>query len=363
MSLKSTMTSAGKKACAFALAAATAVGIGVAGGGAADAATNRDWLRPDATGACDWAPEGHWIQRCDVYSPAMGRNIPVLVQPSRDGGNAALYLLDGMRADDNQSGWAMFTDAGALYEDSNINVVMPIGGAGSFYTDWDAPATYLSSESSESPLSSTISGSVGSSAPHAPIVYKWETFLTRELPAYLQQHFGVDPHRNSIAGISMGGTAALNLAARHPDQFKQAMSFSGYLTTTAPGMQTALRAALLMSGGYNVNSMYGTILSPRRFENDPYWNMDGLRNTDVYISAATGWPAPYDQGDPLFNKVVGFGLEQMARNSTVAWELKARAIGLNPTVDYLPAGIHNWGIWQEELHKTKGRVLDRFDAH
>ncbi|AZA12549.1 Diacylglycerol acyltransferase/mycolyltransferase Ag85C precursor [Corynebacterium choanae] len=352
----------GKRFALAALSVVTAGSLSLAGVTDAQAQGNREWLRPDATGTCEWSQVQHWVQRCDVFSPAMGRTIPVLVQPSKAGGNAGLYLLDGMRAEDNQSGWALYTDAAALYEDSNINVIMPIGGAGSFYTDWEAPATYLSSESAENALSSSLSGSVGSSAPHAPIVYKWETFLTAELPGYLQQHFGVDPQRNTIAGISMGGTAAMNLAARHPGQFKQAMSFSGYLTMTAPGMQSLLRGALLASGGYNVNSMYGTVLSPRRFENDPYWNMEGLRNTDVYVSAASGFPAPYDQGLPAFNKVVGFSLEQVARSSTAAWEIKARAIGLNPTVDYMPAGVHNWGIWQDQLHKTKARVLNFHNA-
>nr|WP_245797349.1 alpha/beta hydrolase family protein [Corynebacterium aquilae] len=324
------------KAAAVAVAAATALSVA-----APEAhAGNRDWLRPDATGHCDWDGAGYWVQRCDVWSPAMNRSIPVLIQPSGRGGDAGFYLLDGMRADDNQTGWTMFADAPATYADSNINLIMPIGGAGSFYTDWDAPATF--------------------SGP--PVLYRWETFLTSELPAYLQANFGVNPNRNSIAGLSMGGTAAMNLAARHPQQFQQVLSFSGYLTTTMPGMQTLLRMALIDTGGFNINSMYTSILSPRRFENDPFWNMDGLRGKDIYVSASTGLWTPADMGLPLGPRVMGWALENMARNSTAAWEMKARASGLNPTVDYIPAGVHNWGIWTDQLHRTKGRVLDVMGA-
>lgn len=306
------------------------------------AAANRDWLRPDATGNCDWDASMYWVQRCDVYSPAMKRNIPVLVQPAQRGGDAALYLLDGMRADDNQTGWTMYSDAPATYENSNLTLVMPIGGAGSFYTDWVGNASFSSSK---------------------PVVYMWETFLTRELPAYLQQHFGVNPHRNSIGGLSMGATAAMTLAAKHPDQFQQVLAFSGYLNTTAPGMGTLLRLALIDTGGFNLSAMYGVLLNPRRFEDDPYWNMEGLRGKDVYISSASGLWGPADASLPLFPHMMGTALEVTSRVSTRWWEAKARAIGLNPTIDYVPVGVHNWWIWTDQLHKTRDRVLDVMNAH
>lgn len=48
------------------------------------------------------------------------------------------------------------------------------------------------------------------------------------------------------SGISVvGGSAALTLAVYHPDQFRYAGSFSGYLNISVPGMRMALRLALL----------------------------------------------------------------------------------------------------------------------
>lgn len=343
MKIAQSLRKASRKIAATALATVTAASLAVFGGGVAHA-DNRDWLRPDATGTCDWDPVLYWVQRCDVYSDAMGRTIPVLIQPAARGGDAGFYLLDGMRADDNQTGWTKYANAPQAYVDNNINLIMPVGGAGSFYSDWDGQAL----------MSSQLSGQA--------VTYKWDTFLSAELPAYLQQHFGVNPHRNSIAGLSMGGTAALNLAARHPEQFQQALSWSGYLTTTAPGMQTLLRIALLDSGGFNLNAMYGAVISPRRFENDPFWNMEGLRGKDVYVSASTGLWAPGDWNLPLNARVMGTALEGLSRVTTRAWEAKARGTGLNVTADYVPVGVHNWGIWNDQLWKTHDRVLDVMGA-
>lgn len=323
------------------VALATAAGLMVVGSGTASA-DNRAGLRPDSTGHCDWDGAGHGVQRCDVWSPSMNRNIPVQIQPAGRGGNAGLYLLDGMRATDHSNAWLVDTNAAALYAPNNITLVMPVGGAGSFYADWERQASLSSSN---------------------PVTYMWETFLTAELPGYLEQHFGVARNNNSVAGLSMGGTAALNLAAKHPGQFRQALSYSGYLNTTAPGMQTMLGLAMLDTGGFNVNSMYGSIVNPRRFENDPFWNMGGLAGgTDVYISAASGLWSPADEHVRADHRLNGSVLEFVSMTSTRTWEAKARLQGINVTADYPAAGIHGWANFSEQLHKTHGRVLDHMNA-
>lgn len=305
-------------------------------------ADNRDWLRPDATGQCDWDGVQYWVQRCDVWSPAMGRNIPVMIQPAQRGGNAGLYLLDGMRATNDVNAWATSTDAIKIYEPHNITLVMPIGGAGSFYTDWVGNASL---------------------DPRRVITYKWETFLTSELPAYLQQNFGVAPNNNSIAGLSMGGTAAMNLAANHVEQFKQVMSFSGFLTMTLPGVYTLLGLGMIDVGMFNITQMYSSIISPRRFQDDPLWNMDKLRNahTSIYISAASGIPAVGSSGDPG-GTAAGMLLEAGSLLTTRMWGVKARLTGVQYTADYPALGIHNWPEWNSQIYKTKNFVLDRMNA-
>ena len=95
-------------------------------------ANPRGWLRPDATGHCDWDPVRYWVQRCDVWSPSMNRNIPVQIVPAARGGNAGLYLLDGLRATERTNAWFQDVNAAAVYENSNITLVAPVGGEGSF---------------------------------------------------------------------------------------------------------------------------------------------------------------------------------------------------------------------------------------
>lgn len=339
MSLMNRLRRVGKKVASAVTAVAVASTLMVAGTGTA-AAGPRDYLRPDATGKCTWDSIGYWVQRCDVWSPSMGKNIQVQIQPAKRGGNAALYLLDGMRASNNASGWTMYTNAPREYVNNNITLVMPVGGAGSFYADWVGPVTYQGTGK-----------------------YKWETFLTKELPGYLQRNFGVSPTNNSIAGLSMGGTAAMNLAARNPSQFRQVMSWSGYLTMTIPGMQTLLGVALLSVGNFNVNAMYGSFFNPNRYENDPLWNMGGLRGKDIYISAATGVPELGDYTTYTSQDLAtGAVLEVFSRATTVGWEVNARLQGLNPTVSYPAAGVHNWPQWDYQLKNTKARVLNVMNA-
>ena len=110
-----------------------------------------------------------------VPSAAMGRDIPVRFQ---GGGSHAVYLLDGLRARDDNSGWDIETAAFKDYAGSGLSVVMPVGGMSSFYTNWQSPA-------------------VGNGGTH---YYQWETFLTSELPAYLSANKGVSSSGNAVVG-------------------------------------------------------------------------------------------------------------------------------------------------------------------
>ncbi len=144
--------------------------------------------------AAAYSRKGLPVEFLDVPSPSMGRNISVEFQ---GGGPQSVYLLDGLRAQDDASGWDVNTSAFEWFYQSGISVVMPVGGQSSFYSDWYQPAT----------------GSSGT------VTYKWETFLTQELPAWLAANRGQTPTNNAVVGLSMSGSAALTLAIWHPTQF------------------------------------------------------------------------------------------------------------------------------------------------
>ncbi|MDY6050337.1 MAG: alpha/beta hydrolase family protein [Corynebacterium sp.] len=334
------MTASLRRIMAAVLALIMALTVAVAAPQRAHAA-NRDWLRNDSTGQCEWDSALFWVQNCTVWSPSMEKHIMVQIQPAGRGGNAGLYLLDGMRATEEANAWTREVNAAEIFADSNITLVMPVGGAGSFYADWDKPATF---------------------DPKNVVKYRWETFLTAELPNYLRDNFGVDPSNNSIAGLSMGGTSAIALAGLHPNQFRQAVSWSGYLTMTLPGWQTLLRVALLDVGGYNITAMYGSILNPTRYLKDPFWLTQNLKHTDVVISSAPGIPGPNDTGVPFGQKLSGAALEWLSRYSTTLWEVKARAEGVPVTVNYPATGLHNWMNWRDQMWQTKPHILDYMGA-
>ncbi|AEX45135.1 trehalose corynomycolyl transferase B [Corynebacterium diphtheriae HC01] len=337
MTIVSRLKQASTKAVATVASLATVAAILVSGAGTATAA-NRDFLRGDATGTCEWDGVAHWVQRCDVFSPAMGRNITVQIQPAQRGGNAALYLLDGARANEIANAWTTDAHVQDLFVDHNITLVMPVGGAGSFYTDWVGPAGPQNA------------------------IYRWETFLTQELPGYLAANFGVSPTNNSIAGLSMGATAAMNLAALHPDQFRQVLSYSGYLSMSVPGTYLMMTLALQEVGGFNINNMYGSFFGLRRFQLDPLVNAAGLAGKDVYVSAASGiWGGP-DYSYAVNDRINGSILEIASRVSTRIWEAQARAIGLNLTTNYPLLGVHNWVQWRYQIEQSKPRILDVMNA-
>src|ERR1700754_5213164 len=132
------------------------------------------------------------VEYLDVYSSAMGRSIRVEFQPggasaptSGSRGHKAVYLLDGLRAQDDYSGWDINTAAFWWFNDSGISVVMPVGGQSSFYTDWYSPSTFN----------------------NQTYTYKWETFLTQELPAWLDTNKQVSATGNGVVGLSMSGGA------------------------------------------------------------------------------------------------------------------------------------------------------------
>ena len=133
------------------------------------------------------------IEQLEVPSAGMGRNIRVEFL-SGGADTPALYLLDSMEAGEDFNGWDINTQAFDWYSGSGLSVVMPVGGKSSFYSDWYGPAA-------------------GNGGTHT---YKWETFLTQELPAWLAANKDVRQTGNAIVGFSMGGSSALTLAAFHP---------------------------------------------------------------------------------------------------------------------------------------------------
>lgn len=266
-----------------------------------------------------------------VQSPAMGEAVQVqLMLPATwnsepDRTYPSLLLLDGLRARDDASGWTLETKISQFFDAKNAIIVLPVGGESSFYTDWVADAKGKE--------------------------YQWETFLMQELPPLLARDWRVgDEH--GVAGLSMGGTAALMLAQRYPDFFQFAASFSGILDTTSFGMPEAIKVAMQDAGGYPAENMWGPLGSARWQEQDPKLHAEKMRGQSVYVSAGSGNTGPWDEPSGLPGiptNFPGYGLELLSRMTTQTFVNRAREAGVDVTANFRPSGTHTWPYWQFEM--------------
>ena len=285
-----------------------------------------------AATASAFSSPGLPIEYLDVPSPSMGRNIRVEFQ-SGGPGSHAVYLLDSMEAGDDFNGWDINTAAFDWFYQSGLSLVMPVGGKSSFYSDWYRPA-------------------VGNGQ---TFTYNWETFLTQELPAWLSTNRDVAPTGNAVVGLSMGGSAALVLAAHHPQEFIYAGSLSGFLNLSAGDWPGKVRIAMMWNGGFSPEAMWGPPGDPAWVRNDPTLNVGRLaaNNTRLWIYCGNGTPSDPTLASPDA-PIAGLGfLEGFAIESNLVFTDAYITAGGNNGVFNFPDGIHSWGYWGQQLQQMK----------
>ncbi|MFC9788971.1 alpha/beta hydrolase [Rhodococcus sp. NPDC127528] len=336
------ITRRGPRAARFALAVAAAVVLPFACTHPvhADPVIASGRLLADATSA-----NGSYVERVTVddtrslvlfvHSGSMNRTVPVQVQRPADTSRPrpVLYLLNGGGGGQDGDTWAARTDVLTFLADKNVNVVTPIGGAWSYYTDWQRPDPVLG-------------------------VNKWKTFLTQELPPLVDAGLGTSG-RNAIAGLSTSATAALALPIAAPGLYRSAASFSGCAQTSDPIGMRAVRLSVETWGGGNTDNMYGPPDDPMWAANDPYLHADQLRGVALYISTGTGLPGSHDQLDGpyalpgvsgLENQLVVGGVIEAATNyCTHILADRLSRLGIPARVNFRDTGTHSWGYWRDDL--------------
>jgi S-formylglutathione hydrolase FrmB len=134
-----------------------------------------------------------------IFSRSLGRMMPVSITiPSSYDGQKPMpimYLLHGHSA--HHANFLRTSDIEQYVEESSVLCVMPEGG-----NSW-----YINSYSESDD--------------------RFEDYLMKDLPEFIQKKFNVDTIRQYIAGYSMGGYGALVLALRNPGRFAFAASLSG----------------------------------------------------------------------------------------------------------------------------------------
>ncbi|MGW0035184.1 alpha/beta hydrolase [Gordonia sp. NPDC003376] len=267
-----------------------------------------------------------------------------------------IVFLDGLRARNDFNGWEIDTNVAYLSK-RGYNVVMPVGGESSFYADWTRASTSAGQKSA----------------------YRWESVLTKSLPAYLDKR---GFHNRTLVGLSMSGSQAVMIANDHRDKYARAVSIAGMLhpTATCPissvtswdavtytmsqlkicalGMQGLLRLAALDAGRYNLDDMWGFYPNTRALDNDPTLQLlqGKLRGLHLWVYSGNGvWGDHQPRSDDALT-YYKTGLDSSAIELLAKAQSKNFAdlsTGLDSGVTlrtHFPAtGTHAWGYWEEEI--------------
>ncbi|OBG87917.1 diacylglycerol acyltransferase/mycolyltransferase Ag85A [Mycobacterium sp. E136] len=273
-----------------------------------------------------------------VPSPSMGRDIKVQFQKGT--GSKAVYLLDGLRARDDYNGWDLETQAFEWFYETPLSLVLPVGGQSSFYSDWYAPAC----------------GKAGCQT------YKWETFLTSELPQWLAANRGVSTTGNAAVGLSMSGNSAMILSVYHPDQFIYAGALSAFLNPSEGQWPFLINMAMGDAGGFKANDMWGPTEDPNSAwkRNDPMLQIPTLvaNNTRLWVYCGNGTP----------NELGGANLpaeflEGLTIRTNIAFRDNYIAAGGNNGVfNFPPYGTHSWEYWGAQLQEMKPDLISHLGS-
>ncbi|MFJ9369457.1 alpha/beta hydrolase [Nocardia sp. NPDC101769] len=315
------------RTAAVALTAALSVALAT-GTGSAD---------PDKPSAISSIQKDGRTWHLKVYSAAMGQDIPVDVQRPADESQAApnLYMLNGLDGGLGTASWNAQTNALGFLADKQVNVIQPIGGRGSYYTDWIKDDPQLGRN-------------------------KWTTFFTQELPPLLDAALG-STGLNALAGLSTSGTSVLQLAEAQPGLWKSVAAYSGCAQIADPMGKQFLKFAVETWAGGKTENMYGPDDSPLWAANDPVINAEKLRGTQLYISSGSGIPlmkdveyytksAPGPQGD--INLALGMIIEGGVNACTHNLKDKLDSINIPATYQFDPVGTHYWPYWETALHDS-----------
>lgn len=267
-----------------------------------------------------------------VDSPAMGHAVRVSVLTPANAGNgprSTVYMLDGAGATTGVSDWITKGKAGEFFAGKNVNVVLPMGGAGTFYTNWTKRDAKLGKP-------------------------QWETFLTSELPPLIDERFN-GTGRNALVGLSMGGQAAFTLLFRHRNLYTGAASMSGCPPVSGPLNQGYVRTTVAKSGG-NADNMWGPPGSKKWVAHDPAMHLEELRGKHLYLSAGSGAIGPLDlaprSDDDLPKEAVnasGSALELGAYRCSLEFAVQLRNAGIAATENFRLIGTHSWPYWRRDL--------------
>ncbi|MCV7377587.1 hypothetical protein H7K38_02825 [Mycobacterium alsense] len=168
--------------------------------------------------------------KVSVCSPSMNTVIVNDVFKAPNAGAPVFYLLPGIDGSEDR-GWFGMTDVQGFFANKNVNVVAPLGGPFSWWTDW------------------VNDGSK-----------QYQTYMTRELPPVINAQYHANG-RNAVGGLSSTGGTAIDYAVQAPGVFRAVASYSGFPSVSEP--DEAQQVALTLGGGgQSAEAMWGRWADP-----------------------------------------------------------------------------------------------------
>lgn len=247
-----------------------------------------------------------------------------------------LYLLHGC-CDydvDGSQAWTTHGEVEAATKGLPLIVVMPAGGKGGMYSDWQSAGTRGRPQ--------------------------WETYHLDQLMPWVDANFRTRASRTgrAIAGLSMGGFGAMKYASTYPDRFVFAASFSGIPDSNTDDGRT--HAALPGLDGGTPASVWGPrATSELRWRSQNPWDLaENLAPLRIELRTGNGQRGPLDEGfGPPSD-----GVEATARRNTVSFHERLGALGIGHLFDDYGPGTHSWPYWARDLRASLPSIADAF-AH
>lgn len=247
--------------------------------------------------------------------------LPRAYDPDHHPGYPLLLLLHGGLGGFRD--WTEQGDVEAVTDGTDLIVAMPYGGLGGWYRDWH---------------------NFGRGG--AP---RWETFHLRQLLPFLDRHLATraERHGRAVAGLSMGGYGALSYAARNPELFAAAASFSGAVHTSFPLVQALICVSPRAQHRLPFAIHRFPVLGRSDWHDHNPWHLaERLRGMHVTITTGSGRPTRFRRAGDTRPKDLQ---EHQVRAMSLALHRRLEELGVPHTFrDYGDIG-HSYDNWRRAL--------------
>jgi S-formylglutathione hydrolase FrmB len=213
------------------------------------------------------------------------------------------------------------TDIQGFFADKNVNIVSPLGGQFSWFTDWVADGSK-----------------------------QYQTYMTKELPPLINKELKTNG-RNAVGGLSSTGGTAIDYAVQAPGLSKAVGSYSGFPAPSDP--DAAQQVSLTLGGGgASAEAMWDPLGGPLRIAHDPSKNVTKLNGVGVYAAASGGAQGDVDRLAPGTANFTGGLIEGIVLANTQKFADAAAAAGVPINFVVRPEGSHTWGLFESEMQES-----------